>query len=95
MTDPEQVFGIHPAEAALMLLDLSPIEFEIVKRIAEGEMENEEIAKDLGITHGSERVLVSRAADRLGCDSHGFARIWYAAQFLYVYQEEEECPEQN
>lgn len=89
MTDPEEVFGIHPAEAALMLMDLTPTEFEVVGLIAAGQ-EHEDVVKELGISHGFERVCVSRAMDRLGCDTYGFARIWYAAQFLYLYQDDED-----
>lgn len=89
MTDPEELFGIHPAEAAYRLMLLSPQQFRIVELYAAGEP-TKEIAKKLAMNYNLIRVRLGEIRPLLEVEeSYGIARIWYAAQFLYVYQEEE------
>lgn len=88
--NPEEIFGIHPAEAALMLMNLTPNGFRIAERIAAGD-EYSTISKDLGLSELVIRQRLFEVRNELGvADNYAIARIWYAAQFLYLYQEETE-----
>ncbi len=83
------VFGIHPAEAAYLLCKLSPLAFKVVEQIAKGEEGHAAIARILDVPFDSVRRRALDARRILKCPNYGFARIWYAAQFLHLYQQEE------
>lgn len=86
--NPEEVFGIHPAQAALLLMKLAPLPFKIVEQMAYGKP-SREIAAILGVPYNSVRRRSFDAQKTLGCPAYGFARIYFAAKFLHL------CPAKN
>ncbi len=81
------IFGIHPVEASMLLCKLHPMVFQTVRELAMGRRVDD-IAAERGVKDDAIRQLCRDATLVLGCERHGFARIWFSAQYLDQYLEE-------